>query len=58
VREIRTLGSAEEAQGNRRPYSNITIPDRRVHHGAIWLFTMAGMRTFFMLDLLNSSVLS
>lgn len=22
----------------------ITIPDRRVHHGAIWLFTMAGMR--------------
>jgi hypothetical protein len=44
VREIRTLGSAEGAQGNRRPYSNIAMTDPGVHDGAIWVFTMAGIR--------------
>ena len=33
---------AADAQRRSAP---ITIPDRRVHHGAIGLFTMAGMRT-------------
>jgi hypothetical protein len=31
VREIRMLGSVEGARGNRRPYSNITIPDLSDH---------------------------
>jgi hypothetical protein len=44
VRAIRTLGSAEGALGDRRFYSNITIPDRRVHDEAIWVFSFAGIR--------------
>jgi hypothetical protein len=38
------LGSVEGARGNRRPYSNITIPDRGVHDEAIWVFSFAGIR--------------
>jgi hypothetical protein len=55
VREIRTLGSAEGAQGNRRPYSNRRVHDGRnacsgsrgpgVHDRPDQLFTIAGIRT-------------
>ena len=45
MREIRTLGSAEGAQGDPRPYSNIAMTDPGVHDGAIWAFTMAGIRS-------------
>jgi hypothetical protein len=44
VREIRMLGSVEGARGNRRPYSNITIPDPSDHDGAIRLITITGIR--------------